>query len=632
MNDITLENRLSEEPSEFGRPSISDSGSDDDLPQTELRRDLKERHVNMMAFSTLVGIGLFLQSGKVIFMAGPGLATIAYLLAGSVMWCAISSLGEMSALWPIQGSIFVFPARFLDVGVGYAAGWMSWFAWVVICASEILGLAQLWDFRFDETYLRDIAHYSDDSLGWKVGQDINPAIWVLITLAAILIINCLPVKHYGQLEYIFGCTKMVFITFLIVFNVVVSAKQPVDHGGHGWTYNDPYSFGSQNMTIHNGTSDEVVIGGSTGRFLGMWTSITTVVFSMIGFEAVSISGAESEATQTIKMGTRKICLRVILLYTLSVFVVGFNVPYTDPNLRELTLNAITPGQNSAFILAAVRNNVRGFPHFFNAFFVFSAFTSGVNSLYLSSRILHALASIPEVWPSQSFFQGVRSRLERTTFGVPLRTVFVSWTFGFLAFLAAGPTPSIHLGRMARNSVASMLIVYVLICVTYLQFFQSIQKAAAGQDDAVNNAGIDPQAYNRRSRTYPYMSRGQWAKAAYGSIGCSLLVIFNGWQSFVTPFSAPDFVAAYISIPIFVLIVMTYHIRLDGWDPRGWRRSQSTATRLTYPPPRTVPRTASRSHLQKRNSKNAPPVPPKSKASEFLSTGLNFGQWIWKWIK
>jgi amino acid transporter len=90
------------------------------------RRDLKERHVNMIAFSVTVGIGLFLQSGKVIFLAGPGLAVIAYLLVGSIMWSTMGCLGEMTALFPIQGSIFVFPARFLDVGVGYAAGWMCW--------------------------------------------------------------------------------------------------------------------------------------------------------------------------------------------------------------------------------------------------------------------------------------------------------------------------------------------------------------------------------------------------------------------------------------------------------------------------------------------------------------------------
>jgi amino acid transporter len=79
------------------------------------RPSLKERHVNMIAFSACVGIGLFLQAGKVIFLTGPGLAVFAYLIAGSILWSAVGSLGEMSALFPIQGGLFVFPARFLDV-------------------------------------------------------------------------------------------------------------------------------------------------------------------------------------------------------------------------------------------------------------------------------------------------------------------------------------------------------------------------------------------------------------------------------------------------------------------------------------------------------------------------------------
>jgi amino acid permease len=80
----------------------------------------------MIALSACVGIGLFLQSGKVIFMAGPGLAVIAYLLSGAIMWAVMGSLGEMAALLPVEGGIFVFPRRFLDEGIGYATGWMSW--------------------------------------------------------------------------------------------------------------------------------------------------------------------------------------------------------------------------------------------------------------------------------------------------------------------------------------------------------------------------------------------------------------------------------------------------------------------------------------------------------------------------
>ncbi|KAL5327042.1 hypothetical protein ACEPPN_004732 [Leptodophora sp. 'Broadleaf-Isolate-01'] len=263
-----------------------------------------------------------------------------------------------------------------------------------------------------------------------------------------------------------------------MFNLILSATQPVKHESHGWTYDSPYGFQSENFTLHGNTilgnsTDEVVITGGGAHFLGMWTAITTVIFSMIGFETISITAAECrnlENTNAIKMGTRKISLRIIILYTLGTLVVSFNVPYTDPNLRDLAITSITPGQNSIFILAAVRNHIRVWPHIFNGFFIFSATTSGMNSLYLSSRILHALASIPEVWPEYSIAQSVKKRLERTSKGVPHGAVFVSWLFGLLAFLAAGKAPARQLGRIATNAVVSMLIVYAIICLTYLKFY------------------------------------------------------------------------------------------------------------------------------------------------------------------
>jgi yeast amino acid transporter len=87
---------------------------------------LSERHVNMMAFSQCIGIGLFLQSGRVIYLAGPGLGTLAYFLTGTIMWSSAACLGEMAALFPVKGPIFEFPRRFLDESLGYAAGWMTW--------------------------------------------------------------------------------------------------------------------------------------------------------------------------------------------------------------------------------------------------------------------------------------------------------------------------------------------------------------------------------------------------------------------------------------------------------------------------------------------------------------------------
>jgi amino acid permease len=63
---------------------------------------LSELQVNMIAFSGCIGVGLFLQSGQVIFIAGPGLAIISFALAATVMWAVMGSLGEMTALFPVQ--------------------------------------------------------------------------------------------------------------------------------------------------------------------------------------------------------------------------------------------------------------------------------------------------------------------------------------------------------------------------------------------------------------------------------------------------------------------------------------------------------------------------------------------------
>lgn len=104
-----------------GASQSSESG------HTELKQTLKERHVNMIGFSTVLGLGLFLSAGKAIYLGGPGAAVLAYLVAGTIMWSAMACLGEMTALFPVKGPIFEFPRRFIDESVGLSIGWITWY-------------------------------------------------------------------------------------------------------------------------------------------------------------------------------------------------------------------------------------------------------------------------------------------------------------------------------------------------------------------------------------------------------------------------------------------------------------------------------------------------------------------------
>jgi amino acid transporter len=73
-----------------------------------------------------IEIGLFLGSGKVLASAGPGGAVLAYAIMGTVISSVISSVGEMTALMPVNAPMMEFPRRFLDRGVGFAVGWVYW--------------------------------------------------------------------------------------------------------------------------------------------------------------------------------------------------------------------------------------------------------------------------------------------------------------------------------------------------------------------------------------------------------------------------------------------------------------------------------------------------------------------------
>ncbi|KAF2466167.1 uncharacterized protein BDR25DRAFT_238012, partial [Lindgomyces ingoldianus] len=517
--------------------------------------DLKEVHVAMMAFSTCVGVGLFLQGGRAIYLAGPGLAFIAYIIGGSIEWATMASLGEMTALFPIEGPIFAFTCHFLDQGLGYAAGWLICFSWTIVVAAEILAITQLFKFRFDPHYLQKL-QYPDPSLGWKVGQETSPAIWCVIFMAIILAVNFLPIRRYGQVEYCVGTIKILFFVLLIMFNIVLSGLQLVPRGGRFWTYNAPYGFAVQNYTIplatakfpYEGNYARKVITGDAGRLAGMWSAITTTIFSMTGFETVAISAAENRdlrRSEAIKLATRKTGIRVVILYTLAIATVGLNVPYTDPYLRDMSINSINFGQDSPFILSAVYNHLRGWPHFFNAFYIFSATTCGINALYNASRTLHAMARIKEAWPSWGPVQSGRERLERTHAGIPFVAITTCWLFSFLAFLATKPFPAKVLGRIATNSVASHLVVNIVICLTYLRFYKRIKLAAGGQDPTVDQHLA--RAFDRDNRRYPYKSRGQYMRALYALFGSLLVCLFNGWRSFVSPMSIPDILVAYISV-------------------------------------------------------------------------------------
>lgn len=81
----------------------SDNASTDD----GLQRGMKSRHLQMIAFGSCIGTGLFLGSGASIQEAGPGVIA-AYAIGGFIIFLIMRMLGEMAVEHPVAGSFSAY--------------------------------------------------------------------------------------------------------------------------------------------------------------------------------------------------------------------------------------------------------------------------------------------------------------------------------------------------------------------------------------------------------------------------------------------------------------------------------------------------------------------------------------------
>lgn len=157
-----------------------------------------------------------------------------------------------------------------------------------------------------------------------------------------------------------------------------------------------------------------------------------VIFSYVGMDIFAATAAESRSlpdSEAMKMAARKISIRVVTLYSLAILMVSFVVPRDHPFING---DGQSVGGSSPFIIAVVEAGIPNAAHFFNAMFLFSAFTCGINSMYIATRILHTLALRDQTGP-----EFITRRLRQCHAGVPLRAVLVTSVLLLLGYL--GPT-------------------------------------------------------------------------------------------------------------------------------------------------------------------------------------------------
>ena len=88
----------------------------------QLHRELKARHISMIAIGGAIGTGLIVGTGSAL-TAGPGSLLIAYCFMGLVVWTVMCGLGEMAAWLPLGSGFTGYAGRFCDPALGFTLGW-----------------------------------------------------------------------------------------------------------------------------------------------------------------------------------------------------------------------------------------------------------------------------------------------------------------------------------------------------------------------------------------------------------------------------------------------------------------------------------------------------------------------------
>ena len=165
-----------------------------------LKNGLKSRHLTMISIAGVIGGALFIGSGSVIYHTGPA-AILAYGAGGILVMLIMRMLGEMAVAHPDSGSFSTYADIAIGRWAGFSIGWLYWFFWTLLMGWEAYVAGKILNNWFP----------------------IFP-IWgyMLAVTLALIIINLMDVKNYGEFEFWFALIKVVaIILFLIVGSLAI---------------------------------------------------------------------------------------------------------------------------------------------------------------------------------------------------------------------------------------------------------------------------------------------------------------------------------------------------------------------------------------------------------------------------
>ncbi|CAF0978404.1 unnamed protein product [Adineta steineri] len=414
--------------------------SNNDKSEEKLKRDLKTRHITMIAIGGIIGPGLLVGSGTALASAGPAGALIAFAATGIIVFFVMQSLGEISTAIPVSGAFMDFAGRFCDPALSFALGWIYWYLWITLLANEYNAISIV------------IMYWTHIVPQWA---------WIIVCWLLFLGLSLVGVLVYGEME--FWLSLMKILAILIYFILAILIDIGVIGGDYiGMRYwQNPGSF-SDGI---NGIAKVFAIAGSL----------------YAGVEIVGVTAGECRnPRRAVPRAIKQVFWRIVVFYLGTIFFIGLLIPYNSPQL----LSAQSKAAASPLTISLKDAGIRVAAHIINGLIVLSVISACMSTIYVASRTVCYLGKTGRA----PRFLGITDKR-----GVPYWAILFSNLFGCICFISQGPggVGAAYTYIINLSGVATFMV-WAVICLTHIQFRRGLK----AQGVSVNELPF-------RAAWYPY---------------------------------------------------------------------------------------------------------------------------------
>jgi L-asparagine permease len=451
--------------------------------QVGYKQTLGSRHVQMIAIGGAIGTGLFLGSASRLHNTGPALV-ISYAVVGVIAYFLMRSLGELVLHRATSGAFVSYMREFFGEFWAFATGWIYWANWALTGIAELsaVGLyVQYW---------------------WP-----NMPTWatVLIALVAVLAINLLSARAFGEFEFWAAILKVgAIVVFLVVGLVVVIG---------GFTIGD-HKAGFQNLWSNPGG-----FWPHTGDFnwYGPILVMSGVVFAYAAIEMVGVAAGEMEDSEKeVPKAVNAVIFRIAVFYIGSILLLVCMLPTSE----------YTAG-TSPFVTVFERLGLGWMSTVIQAILIVAAMSSLNSGLYSTGRVLRSLGMSD---------QAPKFTLKMSKSGVPWAgIVMTSVVFVFGSVLNFFTPDAFEIAVEATS---------VMILFTWGTIF-----ACQLRLRQLTDRGVVPKS--------PFQAPGSPYTSIIGLVFLVLVLIglaISGWQSSPYFLHKTSFLVVVFGIPVLALVL------------------------------------------------------------------------------